>query len=66
MGNHKPHSDLDLCIIAETPLTFMQMAALKEDFSESNLPMRVDIVEWSSITPEFQQIIQNDFVEVLN
>ena len=39
----KPHSDLDLALSA-TPLPLKQMFTLREAFSESDLPMRVDIV----------------------
>lgn len=39
----KPHSDLDLAIAGE-PLPLEQLFALREAFSQSDLPMRVDIV----------------------
>ena len=39
----KPHSDLDLAIVGE-PLPLEQLFALRDAFSESDLPMRVDIV----------------------
>ena len=56
-GNIKHYSDLDLCIMGTESLTFEVLAHLKEAFSESDLPMRVDIVEWVNITPEFQDVI---------
>jgi len=40
----KPYSDLDLAIVGE-PLPLEQLFALREAFSESDLPMRVDIVQ---------------------
>ncbi len=39
----KPHSDLDLAI-AGAPLPLAKMFALRDAFSQSDLPMRVDIV----------------------
>ncbi len=63
-GKYKPHSDLDLCIMGNKTLTISQMAQLKEDFSESNLPFRVDIVDWSSLSPNFQKIIKQCFIEI--
>ena len=39
----KPHSDLDLAIAGE-PLALEQLFALRDAFSQSDLPMRVDIV----------------------
>lgn len=64
-GKYKPHSDLDLCIMGNTPLTISHMAKLKEDFSESNLPFRVDIVDWASLSPDFQKIIKQCFIEIV-
>lgn len=39
-----PHSDLDSALTG-TPLPLEQMFSLREAFSESDLPMRVDIVD---------------------
>jgi uncharacterized protein len=60
-GTIKPYSDLDLCIMDETPLSLEQLGYLKEAFSESDLPIRVDIVEWAKITPEFKDVINQCF-----
>lgn len=64
-GKIKPYSDLDLCIMGEKPLSLQQLADLREDFSNSDLPFRVDIVEWATITPEFKKIIENHSEELL-
>jgi len=40
----KPHSDLDL-VLEGPPLKLAQSFALRDAFSESDLPMRVDVVE---------------------
>lgn len=60
----RPMSDLDLCIMGNEPLTIMQLAALSEAFSESDLPMRVDIVDWATLSPEFCVIIEKDAVNI--
>ena len=39
----KPHSDLDLAFAGE-PLPLERLFALRDAFSQSDLPMRVDIV----------------------
>lgn len=64
-GTPKPFSDLDLCIMNKQPLPLQQLSLLKEDFSESDLPFRVDIVEWATITPEFKKIIETHSEELL-
>jgi predicted nucleotidyltransferase len=53
----KPHSDLDLCVISQHPMPLEQLALLREAFSESDLPVRVDIVDWATTTPDFRRII---------
>lgn len=64
--NQKPkkHSDLDLVIKTDSPLPVKTLALLRDAFSESNLPFKVDIVDWSRISKNFQKIIEEKF-EVL-
>ena len=52
-GNAKPFSDLDLAIVGEEPLSLGRMAALAEAFSESDLPWKVDLVDWASTSERF-------------
>ncbi len=56
-GQIKPYSDLDLCIMGQELLSIDKIANLREDFSNSDLPMRVDLVEWAGLTPDFQMLI---------
>jgi type I restriction enzyme S subunit len=60
----KPYSDLDLAIIADQPLTLEQRAALAEDFSESELPWKVDIVDGATISEAFRNIIEREKIVV--
>ena len=60
----KPFSDLDLAIITEKPLPLEVSAALAEDFSESDLPYKVDLVDWATTAESFRQIIERDKVVV--
>jgi type I restriction enzyme S subunit len=60
----KPHSDLDLAIITDQPLPLSVSAALDGDFSESNLPWKVDVVDWAATSESFRKIIERDKVVV--
>ncbi|MDO9478850.1 MAG: nucleotidyltransferase domain-containing protein [Pseudohongiella sp.] len=60
----KPYSDLDLAIITDQPLPLETSAAMAEDFSESDLPWKVDIVDWATTSESFRQIITRDKVVV--
>jgi type I restriction enzyme S subunit len=63
-GIAKPYSDLDLAIIAELPLSLEQGAALAEAFAESDLPWRVDVVEWTATSEAFRAIIERDHLTI--
>lgn len=63
-GTARKFSDLDLVVMGETPLSIDIVAVLSEAFSDSNLPFKVDIVDWASVSPQFQAIIQQMWVTV--
>lgn len=60
----KPYSDLDLAVITEQPLPLRTSANLSDDFSESDLPWKVDIVDWATTRASFRKIIERDRVAV--
>lgn len=58
-GTAHEGSDLDLIIIDEQgELSMKQLSILREKFAESNLPILVDILSWSSIPDQFKQEIK--------
>ncbi len=63
-GTAKKYSDLDLAIITDTPLTFLESDHLREAFSESDLVWKVDIVDWASTSESFRKIIQQRYVVI--
>lgn len=56
-GTAKPHSDLDLAVITQRPMSLHVQAALADAFSESDLPWRVDVVDWSTTQEAFRQLV---------
>jgi type I restriction enzyme S subunit len=60
----KPYSDLDLAIITDQPLPLAASASLTDDFSESDLPWRVDVVDWAITSEAFRQVIEQNKVVV--
>lgn len=60
----KPYSDLDLAIISDTGLTLSLLAAIEHDFSESDLPFKVDVVDSAAISPAFRGIIESHRVRI--
>ena len=62
-GTHKDYSDLDLAIITDAPLDITTIANVSDAFSESDLPYKVDLVEWATTSESFRNmILQNKIV----
>ena len=57
----KDYSDLDLAIVGSKPLTLRQGRQLAEAFEESDLPIRVDVLDWHTISEEFKRIIAAEY-----
>ena len=56
-GRARRYSDLDLAIDAGRALTLDESARLRESFDDSDLPYRVDIVDWRTASDRFRAII---------
>ena len=57
----KDYSDLDLVVVGSKPLNLRQRGKLVEAFEESNLPIRVDVLDWQSISEGFRQVISERY-----
>ena len=55
-------SDLDLALMTDKPLSIARMAGLKAAFTKSDLPFRVDIVDWASTSEDFREMIEKNYV----
>lgn len=60
----RQYSDLDLVILTNKPLDFNLYATIKDAFSESNLPFKVDIVDWANINDNFKKIIKQHYIVI--
>jgi predicted nucleotidyltransferase len=58
-------SDLDLAIKAKSALDWKQLAEIKETFQESELPFRVDVLDWNDIAESFRKAIEANGYECL-
>ncbi len=59
-GDHKKYSDLDLAVRAVKAIQRKTWLEIQEQFSESTLPFKVDLIEMQKIDPDFQKAIQKD------
>lgn len=60
----KKFSDLDLAIDTGKPLSLELLAKLAEEFEESALPYKVDIVDWATIDDLFRKKIEQERVVI--
>jgi len=63
-GTARPYSDLDLVLLGDQPLPLSTMADLADDFTESDLPFKVDLVDWATTSPRFRKVIEGERVVV--
>ena len=56
-GRARRYSDLDLTIDCDRRLSFDETAVLREAFTESDLPYKVDFVDWHAIDDRFRRRI---------
>ncbi len=57
----KKFSDLDLVVITSERMPMREWARVKDAFELSDLPFRVDVLDWASVSPEFRKIIENRY-----
>ncbi|MFT8720500.1 nucleotidyltransferase family protein [Acetobacter sp.] len=62
-GKAKPFSDLDLAVMGDEPLPLETRARLEEAFSESDLPWKVDVLDWTLVDKDFREIILKKVVK---
>lgn len=61
----KETSDLDLAIIGSTTIGISTFSEIENAFMESNLPYRVDIVEWCKLSSDFKNAIMSEYVVLM-
>ncbi len=57
-------SDLDLVIMTDRALSLRRLRRLREAFSESRLPIKVDLVDWADTDEHFREIIRQNAEQI--
>jgi type I restriction enzyme S subunit len=60
-GSAESTSDLDLAVIGEGRLDRRSKMLLREAFEESNLPFRVDVLDYNAISADFRTIVDEQY-----
>jgi type I restriction enzyme S subunit len=55
------YSDLDLALTGKAKLGLSRLGRIRDAFEESDLPFRVDVLDWRCLTKEFQSIINSGY-----
>lgn len=63
-GDARKFSDLDLVIDLGEGMTIDLLASLRLAFEESNLPYKVDFVDWTALSEDFRKKIKKDLVRL--
>jgi len=66
--NIKSHADLDLVVeqVGKDSIPLVLILDLKAAFEESDLPFKVDVVDYTSLPSNFQRIIDQHKVILLS
>jgi len=54
-GRAKRHADIDLLVMRPAVLKPRERALLNTAFEESDIPYKVDVLDWGSLTPSFRE-----------
>lgn len=57
----KAHSDLDLALVGPVKIATSRLSRLREAFEESNLSIRVDLLDWHAVSESFRNVIAKQY-----
>ncbi len=57
-GTAREFSDLDLILLGDEPVAPEVLSDLRYALAESDLSIRVDVVEWATLSPSFRRVIE--------
>ena len=57
-GKARRFSDLDVALEGEGGIALETLSHLRSAFSDSGLPIKVDVVDWNALDPEFRAVIE--------
>jgi type I restriction enzyme S subunit len=61
-GTAKDFSDFDLAILGDAPIPAAALADLRDAFRESDLPFKVDAIDWATTDRHFRRIVEEQHV----
>ena len=65
-GTHRTASDLDLAVKGREKIPFSIISHMKEDFMESDIPYKVDVLDYYGVSEAFRAIIDAGNKQIYN
>lgn len=63
-GTNEKYSDIDIGIEGKKPLSAKTHIELEEAFEESDLPYRVDVVDFSTVSDKFKTVAKQHTITI--
>lgn len=63
-GNHQPYSDLDVCLQGNEKISLEIIAQINALIEQSDLPYRVDVVDYYRVSDAFKELILKDGIDL--
>ncbi len=60
-GTARQYSDIDIAIVAKNPIPPLTLEKIKEEFAQSDIPYRVDILDFNAISDSFRKVIEDGY-----
>jgi len=64
MGKAKKFSDLDLMVRSDHAVQWRELALVREAFEASDLPIMVDVIDWSACSETFRALVEPQLVPI--
>lgn len=64
--NARDYSDLDLAVVGQEPQNWRVLNQLETAFRESDLPFKVDVLDWHDISDKFREMIRSECISIKN
>lgn len=59
-GSNRKYSDIDIGIVGKMPVELHTLSHIKGAMEESDIPYRVDIVDFSKVDSKFKKVAQSE------
>jgi len=64
IGNAQKYSDIDIGIKGHSPLPVITKFNLEDDFENSKLPYLVDVVDFFSVSKDFEKLAKSSMIQI--